>query len=111
MIRAYRKLLVPIPGSPVRVTSLEPDPDRSQGCHGVLIQALPGNLGKIYIGNANVSKAASTDVYAFLAVPTTNFIPTFSAALTMSPGGIQLRDFWVDADFANEGVVVTILVT
>lgn len=111
MIRAYAKILVAAPGVPVRVTVNESTPSASQGCHGVLIQALPSNLGKVYIGNSEMNKSAFTGLFAFLPIPTTNFIPSFSAALTLSPGGIQLRDLFIDADLANEGVIVTILVT
>lgn len=111
MITAYAKILVTVPGVPVRVTLNESDPAASHGCHGVLIQVLPSNLGKVYVGTATMSKAAFTGIFAFLAIPTSNFIPSFSAALTMSPGGIQLRDLYIDADLANEGVIVTALIT
>jgi hypothetical protein len=111
MIRAYAKILVPVPGVPQRVTLNEANPAATQGCHGVLIQVLPTNLGKIYVGTATMNKTAFTELFAFLAIPTSNFIPSFSAALTLSPGGIQLRDLYIDADLANEGVIVTALIT
>jgi hypothetical protein len=111
MITAYAKILVAVPGVPIRVTSGESVPADARGCHGVLIQALPTNLGKVYIGTATMNKAAFTGIFAFLAIPTSNFIPSFSAALTLSPGGIQLRDLYIDADLANEGVIVTALIT
>ena len=103
MIQAYAKILVAAPGTPVRVTVNESTPSDARGCHGVLIQVLPTNLGKIYIGTATMNKTAFTNIFAFLAIPTSNFIPSFSAALTLSPGGIQLRDLYIDADQANEG--------
>ena len=111
MIRAYAKIVVPVPGTPVRVTLNEADPNASQGCHGVLIQVLKSNTGACFVGTAAMNKLTLTGLFAQLAIPTVNFIPTFSAALTLSPGGIQLRDLYIDADIANEGVIVSILVT
>lgn len=111
MIRAYATINVPLPGSPVRVTSGEPDPAANQGCHGVLIQARPTNVGKIFIGRSDLNRTTHVGVMGFLAIPTINQIPSFSAALTLSPGGLQLRDLYIDADLANDGVIVTILVT
>lgn len=111
MIRAYATITVPVPGTPRRVTLGESDPAAVNGCHGILIQALPGNTGVIYIGSAQLNKTAKTGVYAFLAIPTANVIPSFSAALTLAPGAMQLRDFYIDADVATDGVVVSILVT
>lgn len=111
MIRAYARIIVPVPGTPVRVTVGESNPGASQACHGVLIQVLKGNTGLAYVGTATMNKTTEADVFATLGIPTTNFIPTFSAALTLSPGAIQLRDLYIDADNANDGVKVTILVT
>lgn len=111
MIRAYRTLTVPVPGTPIRVTSLEPDPSASQGCHAVLMEALPTNAGRVWIGTSQLNVVARIGVFSYLAVPTLNFAPSFSAALTLSPGGIQLRDLYVDAEQANDGVIITILVT
>lgn len=111
MIRAYARIVVPVPGTPVRVTVNETNPAAAQGCHGVLIQALKGNTGLTYVGTATMNKTTEANVFATIGTPTTNFIPSFSAALTLSPGGIQLRDLYIDADVANEGVKVTILVT
>jgi len=111
MIRPYAKIVVPTPGTPVRVTSIEANPAASQGCHGVLIQALKGNTGAVYVGSSTMVKGTEADCFVCLGIPTVNFIPSFSAALTLSPGGIQLRDLYIDADVANEGVIVSILVT
>ena len=111
MIQAYAKITVPVPGTPVRVTLNETDPTASRGCHGVLIQVLKSNTGAVYVGTSAMNKTALTGLYAQLAIPTANFIPSFSAALTLSPGGIQLRDLYIDADVAAEGVIVTALIT
>lgn len=109
MIRAYRKVTIPTPGTPVRVTSIETNPDGPKPCHGVLIQALKSNVGVVYVGNSAMDKTALTGLFAQLAIPTSNSIPSYSAALTIAPAGIQLKDLWIDADSANDGVIISIL--
>ena len=111
MIQAYAKITVPAPGTPVRVTSGEADPGAARGCHGVLIQVLKSNTGAVFVGTSAMNKGAFTGLFAQLAIPTINLIPNFSAALTLSPGGLQLRDLYIDADVADDGVIVTVLVT
>lgn len=111
MIRAYATIRVTTPGTPVRVTVGEPDPAAAQGCHGVLIQAIKGNVGWVYVGSSAMVKATPVGVHAQLAIPTANSAPSWSAALTLAPGAIQLRDLYIDADTANDGVIVSILVT
>lgn len=110
MIRPYATIHVPIPGIPVRVTAQELDPSAPQHVHGILIQALPGNTGRMAIGDATLNFAGAIGVFAFLAIPTKNSIPSFQAALTLAPGAIQLRDFYIDAEVAGEGVIVAVLV-
>lgn len=111
MIRAYAKITVTVAGTPERVTKNETDPAAGQGCHGVLIQALKGNTGVVYIGNSGMSKGNQTGLLGMLAIPTSNTIPSWSAALTLAPAAIQLRDLYIDADVSGEGVIVSILVT
>lgn len=111
MITAYAKITVAVAGTPERITKNETSPGDSHGCHGVLVQALPTNTGIIFIGNRLMNKSAYTGILAFLPVPTTNTIPSWSAALTMAPGAIQLRDLYIDAAVAGDGVIVSILVT
>ena len=110
MIQAYAKITVPVPGTPVRVTSSEVLPDDPRGCHGILVQALPSNTGRVTLGRSDMNAAAFTGCFAFLAVPTVNTIPAFTAALTLAPGAIHLKDFYVDVAVANDGVIVTALI-
>lgn len=77
--------------------------------HGILIQALPGNTGKVYIGSDAMDKSTMANVYAVLPVPTTNFVPSFSAALTIAPNALKLSDFYIDVDVNNEGALVSVL--
>lgn len=109
MIASIGKLTVAIPGTKVRVTSGELDPNESLQCHGVLFQALPTNTGKVYIGTAALNAGTLLGVLAILPIPTVNQLPTFSAALTISPNAIALQQLYIDADNADDGVLVTIL--
>lgn len=109
-IEARGKLSVPTPGTPVRVTAAEANPAETIRVHGYLFQTLPGNTGKMYIGKANLDRTTLVGVLAILAIPTTNLLPTFSAAITWSANGLMLEELYVDADVANEGVLCTVLV-
>lgn len=111
MIRPVAKILVATAGTPVQATSQEPDPTKPVVIHGILVQALPTNQGHVYIGTATMDKDTLADVFAILATPTANFLPTFSAALTIAPNGLSLNQFWIDADNNDDGALVTILVT
>jgi hypothetical protein len=110
MIKAIGKFTVAAAGTPVRLTSQEATPNEYYPVHGILIQALPDNVGKVYIGNSTMNRAARTDLFGVLAIPTANSIPTYSAALTLSPNAIQLKDFYIDADTATDGVIVSVLI-
>lgn len=110
MIQALGKITVPVPGTPVQAAAGLAAEERQLKCHAVLFQALPTNVGKVYIGLAGMNKSTLVGVYAVLAVPTANQLPTFSAALTWSANGLPLSSFYVDADDVDEGALCTILV-
>lgn len=101
---------VPTPGTPVQITA----PSTGSGnagdpynIHGVMFQALPTNTGLIYIGGQGLVAATFAQVAALLPVPTTNFLPAFSTSLTIAPNALNLTQFWIDAEIATDGVLVT----
>ena len=100
----------PTPGTPVRLTSTQANPAEKFACHGVMVQALKANAGRCYVGTSVLDKTNSTGVYAVLAIPTNNTIPSFTAALTLSPNAINLSDMYVDVDQAGDGVIVSVLI-
>jgi hypothetical protein len=110
MIQSIGKLTVAVPGTLVRATSGQANPAQPFSCHGVLFQALPANVGRVYIGSSVLNRAALTGVFSVLVIPTATIIPSFSVALTIAPNGIKLDDFWVDADTATDGVIITVLI-
>ncbi len=110
MIQAVAAITVTTPGTLVRATSQQRLPAITLPCHGVMFQALPDNAGKVYIGRSDLVRATFQGCFAYLPTPTTNQAPTFSAALTIAPNGLNLGDFWIDADNGGDGVLITILV-
>lgn len=110
MLLPLSKFTVAVPGTPTRLTSTQSVPSEKFACHGVLVQALPANTGKVYIGRSTMNRATMTDIIATLAIPTDHTIPSFTAALTLSPNAVNLADLYVDADVGGEGVIVSVLV-
>lgn len=111
MIQSLGPLRVALAGVPQRVTLNLPQPLERFTVHGVLLQVLPTNAGRIYVGTSALNRATFENLYGMLAVPTANVLPTFSAALTLSPNAILLTDMFIDADQNNDGVIVTVLIT
>lgn len=119
MLQILGKVSVPVPGSPVRVSTSVPledphglvnDPTAFK-CHAVLFQAWHENQGKVYIGRSTMNKANGDNCAAVLAIPSEGSIPVFSVSLTLSPAGVELSDLYMDADQAGEGALVSLLVT
>lgn len=102
------------PGTNVQVTA----PSTGSGVggnpfavHGIMFQALPTNTGKVYVGTVGMVAATYVNVAAILPVPTTNFLPAFSTSLTIAPNSLTITQFVIDADNAEDGVLVTALQT
>lgn len=110
MIRFYARVVVPMGGTPVQITTGIANPIQDK-VHAILIQALKGNTGNVYIGDSSINRTTESGVYATLSIPTSNFIPSFTAAIVGAPAGIALKDFYIDADVNNEGVKITVLVS
>lgn len=118
MLQVCGPLNVAVPGTLVRASSLvatdahgiRNNPAAAK-CHAVLFQAKKSNVGVVYIGRSDMVRSTLAGCAAQLAIPTANSIPSFSIALTIAPDGVDLSDLWVDADTADDGVLVTLLVT
>jgi hypothetical protein len=118
MLQVCGPLTVAVPGTLIRASStvttdahgVVNNPARFK-CHAALFQAKKGNVGIVYIGLTGLNRSTLVGVAAQLAIPTSNSIPSFSVALTLSPDGVDLSDLWIDADNAGDGVILTLLVT
>lgn len=109
MLQSLGKV-IPTPGTPLRATASQSDPAARTACHGVLVQALPTNTGKTYIGTSAINKTTLQGLHAVLPIPSASVIPSFSASLAISPNAINVAEIWIDVDNANDGVTVSVLV-
>jgi len=103
MPTSFGRITVPQAGTPVHVSS------KQLKCHAVMIEALPTNTGKCYIGNDKLMKGVSGE-FAILAVPTANTIPTYNETISSAPDALNLFDYWIDVDNNGEGVLVSYVV-
>ena len=98
---------VDTPGTPVRIST-----DPSLLVMMMVVRTIPGFTGKTYLGLAGMNKysAAKTAVLRILSEPPA-YGPQDGEAVPPSSGGqgnvVQVSDYWVDADVAGEGVIVT----
>lgn len=105
---ALGKIPIPNAGQPVQVVA--PPSMNPPSCHAVIIEALPTNTGKIYIGLQDLDKVSLAQVLIILPVPTVNLLPTFSIAVTVAGNAINIGNLWLDADNSGEGVLLSALV-
>ena len=110
MIQSFGQITVPSPGTPVRATSNQADPLKVERVHGFLFQVLPTNTGLVYIGTEGMDKSTGVGVVIRLPVPTASGLPTFSASIPISSNGLMVEAMFVDADVADEGVLVSALI-
>jgi hypothetical protein len=112
MLRALGKIN-PTPGTPIQVISLLPPVPPSgypEKIHGVMVQARRANVGYAFVGTNLMNPALDTGLFATLAVPTRNSIPSFTAALTLASNAITLDDLWIDVETLGDGVIVSVLI-
>ena len=103
-------IAVPSPGTPVPLST-----DHSLRVMQIMVRTVPGFTGKTYLGVAGMNKAAlgMPGVIRILSEPPM-FGPQDGEVLPPTTGGqgnlLQVADYYVDADVANEGVTVTCFV-
>lgn len=107
-LHALGQTLVAVAGTPKQLQV--PATINPPSVHAFIIEALPSNLGKIYIGLAGLNKATMVGVLCILPVPSINLLPTFSMAVSAGANPLNLRDLWFDADTSGEGVIVSAVV-
>jgi hypothetical protein len=97
-------------GTPVRITNNETTPSARKACHAIMIEALPANTGKVFIMDRSTGvKATFVGVICVLAVPTTNFVPTFTVGFSGAANPINAADFYIDVDTTGEGAIISVL--
>lgn len=122
MIIIVGKVSVPTPGTPIQLTATAEylaaiaavfgsNTKPFLTCQAVLFQAWKANTDEVYIGSASLNRTTGAGVAAALVAPSASSIPSFGAANQMSPAGIDLSALYLDADVANEGALVTLLIS
>lgn len=108
LVKSLGRTVVLTPGTKVALTM--PAGILPGTAHALIIEALPTNVGKVYVGESTLVRATFVGVIVVLPIPTANSIPTFSMAVTQAANAIRVTDFYIDADTANDGVVCSIIV-
>lgn len=118
MLVALGRLTVPSVNAPVSVLSRLSTTQLNKiaatvqlaPAHGVQIQTYFSNTGKIWIGDQDMNQSTGAGVGHLLAPPSTNFYPSWSAALTLSPNATSLAGIYLGADVPGETVLLFVLV-
>lgn len=115
MIGSLGAVLVTTPGTPVRATANEEDPTARVAAQTVRFQVLPTNTGKVTIGLGSMytgGTVAGENVLHVLpppADPTAGPFTEYEATIHNVPSGLNVADFYIDAEIAQDGVVVSYL--
>lgn len=105
MLQSLGKITVPNPGTPVPVVVAA----HGYFCNSILFETWPGNVGKVYIGiSSGMKSSTGVDLVAILPIPVGGLLFSYSATIPSAPGGIDAAQFWVDADSANDSVLVSV---
>jgi hypothetical protein len=75
-----------------------------------MVQVLPMNSGRVYVGLLGMNKTTKAGVLAVLGVPTQNVIPAFTATVSYATAEFNLADIFIDVEVGNEGVIVSCIV-
>lgn len=106
-VHSLGKVTVSSPGSPVQATVNQASPNTRIPCYALMFQALPTNSGKVYVGLASMNKSTLAQCLAVLPIPGTTSAAAYSIAAPNVPGAFNMADFFIDADSAQDGVLVT----
>src|SRR6266852_5793747 len=107
---SFGLIRVPNPGTPVRIST-----DETLRVMLMMVRTVPGFTGKTYLGLAGMDKNASAKpgVIRVLSEPPSHG-PQDGEVLPPHNSGqgnaICVADYWLDADVAGEGAVVTCFV-
>lgn len=104
------KVTVTTAGTKVRLTANETTPGANLGAQTILIQALSGNTGKVYIGLSTLNKSTGAGVLGVLNVPpTTGDLPLLTLTAPMAPALFNAADLYLDVDTNGEGVMASLI--
>jgi hypothetical protein len=101
------KIVVAIPGNPVKSTINRPNPDENFYVHAYAVQRLKKNKGDIYVSLSPTDDRVNLS--RILAVLDSSQ-PAFSAGIGIEGNGTNMTDVYIDADFTGDGVTIGILI-
>ena len=120
MTRVVGKITVPTAGTPIQLSAQAAFTAALTRAglattfvkvHAVHFQALPGNSGKVYLGESGLVKATYVLVGFTFPAPTSGFFPTFGITEETSPAGVDCSVIWLDVDTSGEGLSVMVEIT
>lgn len=103
------KITITTAGTPERATKGQSDPGKRIGAHAIMVQAWPGNTGKVWVGLVGLNKTTGANVIVILPIPTTNILPSYNAVISQAAAAFDLRDIYLDVDVSGEAALVTYL--
>ncbi len=98
-----------VPGTLVQATVNNASATKREPFQSIMFQALPGNAGVVYIGSSGLVRATGVEQYAFLPKPASAVTGPFTSAQFSypdAPASFDANDYYIDADNADEGVIV-----
>lgn len=104
------KVTVAVPGTLIKLTVNFPDMDTAavgQPLHAAVlfIQALPGNIGPVYLGTVGLVRATGVGVYVSLAAG-----EGFTLSVQGAANPFNILDYRLDADAATDAVFASFTV-
>jgi hypothetical protein len=102
IINSLGRVNVPVPGTPVPLTT-----NHAITASKLFVQAIPGLTGKTYLGSHTLTKSTLAGVARILGPNASGFSENFFLESQDGTNGIRLADYSIDADVANEGLLVT----
>lgn len=100
-------IAVPSPGTPVQICT-----DNTLEVSLIMVRTVPGFTGRTYVGLAGMNKSSATmpGVIRIFSEPPASG-PQDGEVIPPASGGhsnvIRASDYWIDADVAGEGLIVT----
>ena len=107
-LHSLGRVLVPTGGVPVALP-IPPAIDPPT-VHAFVIEVLPSNTGKIYVGLVGLNRSTLAECLIVLPVPTANLLPTFSVSVAIGANPLRLDTIYLDADTNNDGVLISAVV-
>ncbi len=111
-LRPLGKITVPAGGTPVSIlASMQAAGLLFKSYHAAHFQALPANVGKVYIGTSTMDRTTLANCIHVLAAPASGSIPSFGMALIGSAAGIVEVDSSYQSDRSRTAATSTATLT